>query len=61
VARGGRVSVIGHSLGSVIAFDLLCGATTAEYTSVSTASADDSPTVQKVWSCLRVHGYQAPS
>jgi len=50
VARGGRVSVVGHSLGSVIAFDLLCGATTAESASVATASVDDSPAVQKVCS-----------
>ena len=53
---GGRVSILGHSLGSVIAFDVLSSMHASAYTSLSAAEADDDPAVAHVCAALATCG-----
>ena len=51
--NGGRVSVLGHSLGSVISFDVLTGMHANEYTSMSPDDPSDTDQLRQIKAQLR--------
>ena len=52
--NSGRVSILGHSLGSVIAFDMLTGMHINEFTSLSTEEPDDDDELCRVRDAVSV-------